>query len=256
MEHPNAVRRFSAIVSAGGQAGEDLASLLGVREKCAALFDGKALAAWAMEAALGAGAEEVVVVCGEEVREALAGARCLFATPGANPVESARNGLSQISGDHDIVFIPGDIPLIRAEHVVDFVRTLPSIEGKWLAIALASEEAINTRFGNTDAVGYLKLDGERQAAAGLSAANKDGFVSAIETLSKLAEDRKSQIKMALRFGAGDILRFFLGKMTTERAELAGKRIFGCRCAVVKGCAAELVMDVDTPEDWRALTSAT
>lgn len=254
MEHPNAIRRFSAIISAGGQAGEDLASLLGVREKCAALFDGKPLAGWAVEAALGAGAEEVVVVCGDEVRDALTGARCLFATPGRNPVESARNGLTQLSGVHDIVFIPGDIPLVRAEHVLEFVKALPAIEGRWLAIALACEMDINTRFGNSDGVGYVKLDGARFAAAGLSAANKEGFVAALETLSKLSEDRKSQVKMALRFGAGDILRFFLGRMTTRRAELAGKRIFGCTCAVVKGCAAELVMDVDTPEDWRALTS--
>jgi CTP:molybdopterin cytidylyltransferase MocA len=252
MEHPNAVRPFSAIISAGGQAGEDLASLLGVSEKCAASFEGKPLAGWAVEAAFGAGAAEVVVVCGNEVRKALSGSPCLLAEPGKNPVESAKNGLSQLSHARDIVFIPGDLPLIRAEHVLQFLQGVPANEGRWLAIALASREAVEARFGRTAAVGYLKLDGARFAAAGLSAASKEGFIAAVQTLSELSEDRKSQVKMAMRFGVGDILRFFLGRMTTERAEFAGRRIFGCTCSIVKGCAAELVMDVDTPDDWRAL----
>ena len=255
MEHSDAVRRFSAIISAGGQAGEDLASLLGVREKCAAVYHGAPLAKWAVEAALGASAEEVVVVCGDEVREALAGSSCRFAPPGANPVQSARNGLSAVPEGTDIVFIPGDLPLIRSQHVIDFVAALPRSEGNWLATGLASQESIEARFGALSGIGYVKLDRVKYAAASLSAANRGGFLNALDLLSKFSENRKSQLRMAMQFGVADILRLFTGRMTTDRAQLAGERLFGSTCYVVRTCAAELVMDVDTPQDWYALPRA-
>ena len=166
--------QFSAIISAGGQAGEDLASLLGVREKCAAVYHGAPLAKWAVEAAYGAGIDEVVVVCGAEVRAALAGSSCGFAEPGSNPVQSARNGLSQVSERNHVVFIPGDLPLVRGPMVSAFVDVLPHTESDWLATSLAPETSIADRFGSLDGIGYLRLDGRRYAAASLSAASRGG----------------------------------------------------------------------------------
>jgi hypothetical protein len=256
MEHSNAVRPFSAIISAGGQAGEDLASLLGVREKCAAVYNGKALARFAVEAAVGAGATEVVLVCGDEVRVAVDDAPCKFAPPGKNPVDSARNGLSELDSRGDIVFIPGDLPLIQSQHVLDFVAAIPPWPGEWLATGVCTRDSLEDLFGEVRGVGYLKVDGREYAAASLSAASRPGFESALALLTDIADDRKSQLRMALRFGLFDIARLYFGRMTTERAELAAKRLFGCPCKLITECAPELVMDVDTPEDWFALPRPT
>ncbi|MEO7453539.1 MAG: NTP transferase domain-containing protein [Fimbriimonadales bacterium] len=252
MAHQDAVRRFSAIISAGGQAGDDLASLLGVREKCAAMYGGRSLAFLAAEAATGAGAEQVVVVCGDEVRGTLSGFNGLLALPGKNPVESARNGLDQLETVGDIVFLPGDLPLIRPQHVSDFAAALPHAEGDWLATGVASERDVIEMFGPAAEVGYVKLDQQRFAAASLSAASRGGFERALATLSQLSESRKSQLGMALRFGLADVVRFLLGRMTTDRAQRAGMRLFGSKSFVIKGCAPELVMDVDSAADWQSL----
>lgn len=229
--------------------------MLGVREKCAAVYAGKPLAGWAVEAARGAGAREVVIVCGEEVRHATAGSDCSYATPGRNPVESARNGLQAIVPEETIVFIPGDLPLIRPEHVADFVSRIPPLDGEWLATSVASQESVRREFGEVPGIGYMKVSGRRHAAAGLSAASSDGFLNALDVLSRLSENRKSQFKMAVRFGLPNIVRLFIGTMTVERAQAAARRLFGCECRLVQDCAAALVMDVDTPEDWRTLPVA-
>ena len=76
---------------------------------------------------------------------------------------------------------------------------------------------------------------------------------AVALLSEFAGDRKSQFRMARKFGILSLLRYFVGMMTVDAAEKAGGRLFGCRTHIVTGCAAETVLDVDTPSDLEFVT---
>lgn len=251
MAHQDPVDTFCAILTAAGQAGEGLAPLLGTNEKCAALFRGKPLAAIGLEAAAGANASEVVAVAGPEVRQLL---DIPCAERGANPVDSAKNGVALLQSDAPIVFLPADLPLIQPAHIRRFVGSLPKNGGEWVAAGLVSEAELRRDYPGAPGVSSFRLSGERYVGGGLFACSRPAFDRLSPILSQLADSRKSQFGMARRFGFGGMLRLFLGRLSIKEAEAAGERAFGCLTRVVPGFAPETVLDVDTPEDWRYLTS--
>ncbi|MDQ2985677.1 MAG: nucleotidyltransferase family protein [Armatimonadota bacterium] len=253
MEHQDSIGPFSAIISAAGQAGEDLARVLGVDEKCAAMVGEQPLALAATIAALSAGASQVAIVCGPKTRAMLTPlpTRCVFAEPGTNPVESARAGARSLNPTGTILFLPGDLPFVGAEHVSEFLSELQKRipDRPWVAAGISSRVDIERRFPNAPGMGYMKLDGVQYAGGGIFAASPEGFERTLSILSKIAGNRKSQMRMALRFGPMNVIRYFTGRMTTAGAEHAGQRLFGCDSFVIPNCAPETTIDVDNAEDW-------
>jgi CTP:molybdopterin cytidylyltransferase MocA len=255
MAHQDAVSGYSAIITAGGQADDDLASVLGVREKCAGSVGGNPMVWYSVEAVLGAGVSQVVVVCGPEVREALGTGAWEFADPGSNPVDSARKGAARIPPERHILFLPADLPLIKADHVARYVQELPESKDAWLSAATAYEHAVEAKYGSPPGMQYMTVRPVRHAASGLFAGSRPGFEKAVTLLSDLAGDRKSQLRMARRFGFLSVLRYFAGLMTVEAAEKAAGRLFGCHTHLITGCAPETVLDVDTVSDYEFVMRA-
>jgi len=132
--------RFSAVIvaaGAGSRAGP------GEAKQWRALA-GRAVARWSVEALLGAGADEVVIVIGEDqearAREALAGLdRLRFTQGGALRSQSVRRGVEALSAPDDGVVLIHDAarPLLRAEHVSRLLAALELSPAAILALPLA-----------------------------------------------------------------------------------------------------------------------
>lgn len=230
-----------------------MARVLGVDEKCAAMLGDKPLVRSAVEAALGAGASQIAIVCGPKTRAALTElpAHCVFAEPGSNPVESARSGAAALRPSGTVLFLPGDLPFVEAAHVSRFLAAVQArfTDRPWVAAGMSSRSDIERRFPNAPGMGYMKLDGVQHAGGGVFAASPEGFHRTLSILSGLAGDRKSQMRMAFRFGLPNVMRYFSGRMTAAAAEAAGERLFRCDSFVIANCAPETVIDVDTTDDW-------
>jgi CTP:molybdopterin cytidylyltransferase MocA len=251
MEHQDELGTFSAVITAAGQASNDLALRMGVGEKCAAHLAGEPICRAAIEAVLGAGASTVAVVCGPETRKALGilPERCIYAEPGGGPVESAQNGYRMIAGSPTTVFLPGDLPFVRADHVVNFVQRCPLGSKHWVAAAVCSALEVSTQFPGIPGMKYSKLSGTKYAAGGIFAASQEGFETAVELAARFSRDRKSMLRMSWQFGFVNMLKFLAGAMSLGAAEQAATRLFGCEARIVTGCAPEFIADVDTIEDW-------
>jgi hypothetical protein len=228
--------------------------LLGTAEKCAALWQGKPLAAHVADAALHAGAERIAVVCGTETRSAIGetDARISFAESGPNPVESASNGVQVLGNAERIVFLPGDLPLLRGEHIRDFVDRFPTGAQPWVSAGIAAEPDIRARFPNLAGLRTMTLSRQKYCGGGLFAASSAGFKLAHSLASSMSGHRKSQLKMAVRFGPVRLFRYFIGAMSVNEAEVAAAKLFGCAAHIAVGCAPESIMDVDEPDDWSYL----
>lgn len=250
MEHQNELGRFSAVISAAGQASEDLARRIGTVEKCAARLAGRPIVAAAVEAVLAAGASQVAVVCGEETRAALGDQYgCLFAAPGTSPVRSAVNGVRELPEKGTLVFIPGDLPFIKPKHIAEFVEGCPKSQEPWVAAGVCSEPDIAARFPGIPGMKYSKLSGKRIAGGGIFAASPAGFEIAAELANDFSRDRKSALRMAWQFGVVSMLRFLIERISVKDAERAGSRLFGCAAHIIESCAPELIADIDEPADW-------
>lgn len=247
---------FSVVISAGGRAEQGLALALGVTEKCAALFAGEPMVAAPVRAALDAGAKQVVVVCGEETRNALGhiAEDVLFAQPGANPVDSAKRGAALVTGDCALVFLAGDLPLVQAAHLEDFTRRCPSESGAWVAAGVCDRDAIAGTLPGIPGLKYSRLSGRQYAGGGIFSASPAGFQAAVGLAETLSHGRKSQFTMARRFGLLNMARLFLGVLSMKSAEVAAAKVFGCAARIVPDCAPQLIADVDTVADWDFIQS--
>ncbi len=250
MEHQNELA-FSAVISAAGQASDDLALRIGTAEKCAARLRDEPICSASLGAALGAGASEVAVVCGSELRAALGPLpeRCVFAEPGAGPVESAQNGCRALSDFELMVFLPGDLPFVEAGHVAGFVSRCPKNAGPWVAAGVCDKADVTARFAEIPGMKYTTLSRKKYAGGGIFAASPEGFVKAVGLATRFAQNRKSQFRMAWQFGIPNMLKLLAGRMSIDGAESAASKLFGCEARIITGCAPELIADVDTVEDW-------
>jgi len=251
MERQNELS-FSAVISAAGRAPDGLARLMGTSEKCAALLDGEPICRAAINASLGAGAVQVAIACGPETRAAIGTlpANCIFAEPGAGPVESASNGYLALVDPQSVLLLPGDLPFVGADHVAHFIKQCPIGSGLWVAAGICGEPEVRARFPDMPGMKYLRLSGDRYAGGGIFAASPQGFANTVSLAARISKSRKSKAAMALRFGIGNMLRLLFGKVTLERAEELASELFGCNARIVTGCAPELIADVDTIEDWK------
>jgi len=250
MEYQDELKPFSAVITAAGQASNDLALRLGSYEKCAAKLGDKPICLASVQAALMAGASGLAVVCGPETRRALGPLpdRCIFAEPGEGPVESALNGRQALVAENTIVFLAGDLPFIEPDHVAGFVERCPTGQ-IWVAAGVCSDSDVVGRFPDIPGMKYSKLSGTKYAGGGIFAASQPGFEKVADLASKFSRDRKSQFRMACQFGIFNMLRFLTGTMPLNAAEVAATRLFGCESRIVTGCAPELIADVDTVDDW-------
>jgi 2-C-methyl-D-erythritol 4-phosphate cytidylyltransferase / 2-C-methyl-D-erythritol 2,4-cyclodiphosphate synthase len=105
---------------------------------------GRPVARWSAEALLGAGADEVVVVIGEDqadvARTAMAGLdRLRFTQGGTVRSQSVRAGLAALSAPDDGLVLVHDAarPLLKAEHVKRLLAALESGSAAILALPLA-----------------------------------------------------------------------------------------------------------------------
>jgi len=70
-----------------------------------------------------------------------------------------------------------------------------------------------------------------------------------ETINKTFLARKSQIGMARLLGPLFVARFLTHRLTVADIERRCLSLLGCSGRGIRGCAPELAMDIDGPEDY-------
>lgn len=197
----------------------------------------------AIEAARSAGASEIAIVGGEEVRAACGHDVERVIPERESGAENLALALEAWPGD--LLYLTSDLPYIHAEGVKDFAHRA----GGTLSIALAEGAAFARRFPGAGGFG-ITIGGERVVNGGvffLPAA----VVSRVTMLAaRLFEARKSRWRMARLAGPDLLLRFAIGTLTIANLEQRATRILGIEARAVRGCAPELAYDCDDLAAYR------
>jgi GTP:adenosylcobinamide-phosphate guanylyltransferase len=234
----------NAVITAGGLVGGEFARTIGSDVKALAPLGGSTLLDLAIDAARGAGAENIAVVGGSAVR-----ARCSSRIE--RVVEAAEDGGENVlralaAWEHGpLLYLTSDLPFVTSQSVIAFWERSA---GYALTMPLARAEDYERRFPAAPAH-LIELGGERVANGNVFCIGTDAVEPVRAWATQFFAARKSKLAMATLLGPELLLRYLVGKLTIAAIERKAQCTLGFPVAAIRDAAPELCYDVDTLEEY-------
>lgn len=245
---------WGTVVVAGGRVDEALAQAIGSDRKCLAVVEGRTcldrvLAACA-EAALG----PVAVVTGDDAWKE--GMPAVHVPDHERQIDNARAGVAAVPEADAVLLLPADAPFLSAAGLRAFVAGIearPRGE-RWLAAGLCPVDVYRGAFPECPKPSLRLRDGRWHSGA-YFAASRAGFEQATGVVAGFSEDRRSQVKMAVRLGIANAFKFATGRFSLADGERVLESVFGCQVLLVPGADPESVVDIDDPKEYAQVLQA-
>lgn len=243
--------RVNAILPAAGRISGDFAAEAGVELKALIELSGKTLLEHTIATLRATDCVDRIVVIGpEELTPAARGADIILPEGESGPDNIFRGlqWLHDSDGGHAerAMILTTDLPFLTPAAVTDFLAKCPEMD---LCLPVIRREAFEARFPDMT-IDYVRLcDGEWTMGCAFLI-NPTSLIKNRSLLDRVFVARKSQLAMARLLGPFFIARFICGRLTMADIEQRCLKLLGCSGAAVMGCAAELALDIDLPEEYR------
>lgn len=236
---------WTAVVLAGSRGPADpVAQAAGVSHKAFAPVAGRPMIARVLAALAGEPRIGRVIVVIEPDAPPLpdAGAERLDAT--SSPSLSALAGFERAGPP--VLVTTADHPLLTPAMVAHFLDQATA-SGADVAAGV-SERAVVEQAGSTARRTYLRFRDAELSGCNLFALTSPKARGALTFWQRLEAERKRPLRMAWAIGPMTLLRYLLGRLSSDAAARALGRAAGCRAAMVRMPFPEAAHDVDKPTD--------
>jgi GTP:adenosylcobinamide-phosphate guanylyltransferase len=239
---------LKAVVTAGGRIDGAFAAAAGTRVKALAPVRGATMLARMLGALRGAGANEIAVVGGDEVRAACADLVERVVDESASGSENLLRALrAWPENGEPLLYATSDLPYVTGEAVADFVRR---VAPGTLSVTLTEFRAFAARFPEAPRSYGITLAGERVVNGGLFSIPGGCAERLARVASRFFDARKRPWRMASFVSPLALIRFSLGRLSVTHLEAMAVRALGVPAAAVRACPPELAYDVDTDAEYR------
>ncbi len=235
-----------AVVTTGGRIAGEYARAAGTGVKALVELHGRTMLDRCLAALRGAGATQIAVVGGAEVRAACGACVDAFVDEGATGTENLVRALRAWPDDGvPLLYAASDMPYVGSESVGDFVRRVPPGS---VAMPLCEQAAFDARFPGAPPAG-IALAGERVVNGDVFYLPA-GAVAAVERIAgRFFEARKHPWQMARLVSPRLMVRFLFRRLGIVHLEEHAHRMLGVRAVAVRGCAPELAFDADSLAEY-------
>lgn len=161
-------------------------------------------------------------------------------------MDNVMAGLGALRGERPVLVATGDIPLVTAEAIDDFVRqSLAS--GADFTYPLVKRSEMEIQYPGSERT-YFRLRSGWHTGGNLMLANP-ALVPAIRDLGqRLFDQRKNPVGIVKTAGLGFALKFVLGRLQPEDLGEKIRQLLGGAGAAIPTTFASLAVDVDKPAD--------
>ncbi len=240
---------FEALVLAGERPGGDpLARAFGSRRKALLPLAGRPMAAHVVEALRRSASVGRIRLSGleeEDVQAVPALSGLERAPAGPTPAASV---LAALDGTCSIPLLvtTADHPLLRAATVDRFAEAAAACSAD-VAVGIVAAAVVRRRFPGARRT-YVRLSDGAVTGANLFAFLTPAAAAAARAWTEVEADRKRPWRLVRRLGAGPLLRFLAGRLSSAMlADLASSHL-GARVALLRLADPLAAVDVDRPED--------
>lgn len=241
----NSANPMMAAITAGGRADGPLAAAIGTRVKALAPFAGGKLIDTSISAARAAGAKQVAVIGGSEVREHCASLVDLTIDGAPDGRENLRLAIETAAGE-PLLLLASDLPFVTGDVTHAFVERALGCD---VALPLASEETYRRAYPG--APSHVTRVGKDRVANGSVVYFAGGVAPRmLEVAQRLFAARKSLFGMARLLGPTLLVRFVVNRLEIEHVEKRAHEVLGIQARAIRDASPALCYDVDTLADYR------
>ena len=235
---------MNAVITAGGRVDGEFASTIGQSVKALAPCRGVTLLDLAIGAAREAGANQIAVVGGAEVRRAV-DPDVRVIDEDASGSENLRRALHAWDDNAPLLYLTSDMPFISGKALRSFIDASPA---ETIALPLTEWADFTRRFPDAPPFG-ITLAGEKVVNGGafMLPAGSCGVIEAFA--ARFFEARKSPLQMAQLTGVPLLVKFLFRRLSVGALETHAQRLLRIPAKAVRNSPAELAYDVDVLEEY-------
>jgi len=236
---------MDAVITAGGRVGPPFAGIIGTTVKALAVVGGASMLERAIAAARGAGARQVAVIGGHEVRSSCGHLIDRFVDEAPSGSENVRRALN-VFVDSEFLYLTSDLPFISALALRSFMDRVPAGA---IGMPLADADAYETRF--PDAPAHAAVIGGERVANGSAFLIPARAASVIRSIAQqFFNARKNVVRMACLLGPQLLFKYALRRLRILDIETRAAVVLGFPAHAIRDCAPELCYDVDDLGDYQ------
>jgi CTP:molybdopterin cytidylyltransferase MocA len=186
----------------------------------------------------------------EALKEEYGSDRVLVLEPAGGMLENLAAGLEALSGFSRVLVVTGDIPLLTAEIVEEFIRLCGDAEAE-VYYPIIPREAVETRYPGVQRT-YVRLREGSFTGGNVGLVDPRALKRSLERAGDFVRLRKKPFRLALVVGPGFFCRFLLGRLSVKNVERRMCRLLGFSGRAVIADLPEIGVDVDKPADLAAV----
>ncbi|MBI1879570.1 MAG: NTP transferase domain-containing protein [Chloroflexi bacterium] len=245
---------MEAIITAGGISAPDdpLYMLIGVEKKALIPLAGQPMVSWVIEALVGSGLINHIVIVGLKSEELYSSDLSLhFVESREGLLDNVLAGVDKIReinpAAEKILLCSSDIPLITPESVRGFIAECGP-QAADIYYAVVEEKTMEARFPNSKRT-FVPFKGGRYSGGDVFLIDMAAAKGNVELFRSLTGSRKNYLAQARMLGLGFIVRFLLRLMAVDEAAERARQRMNLNARVVVTRFAELGMDLDKPHQY-------
>lgn len=146
-----------------------------------------------------------------------------------------------------VLILTTDLPFLTPDAIRGFLDACPA--GIDLCMPILNREEFEARFSYRSARYVPLRDGEWMIGCAFLV-DPAALVRNRSAVERVFAARRSRVGMARILGPAFVLRFLARRLTVGHIEQRCQEMLGCTGRGIRGCAPELALDIDYPEDYR------
>jgi GTP:adenosylcobinamide-phosphate guanylyltransferase len=238
-----------AVILAGGRADDEIALAGAKAVKALVELGGRPMVSYVIDALKAAGVGPIWVVtsveAAREMFEAVADGAQVLATAEPYFTDTLEVGLTAAGKAPSVLICTGDLPLLTAEAVRDFLDRARATGAEVIYSAVAIDDLKPPYEGEVRT--KVKLREGRVSGGNVVLANPQALRRAVAMVQRAFAGRKNPFALARLFGVSFIARYLLGTLDVPTLRVRGSRMLGCKVDVVISKYPEICFDIDHPE---------
>ncbi len=187
-----------------------------------------------------------IVIIGSEDLKPFLPPDAVLVENGADLLQSARNGLAEVSDSQEVLVATSDIPLITPEAIQDFLQLCRQKEAD-LFYSAVRQETILAKYPQSKRT-FVKLKDGVFTGGNLILLRPASLEKCWHIGGKLLEARKNPLALGNIIGKGFLIKLMLGRVSLSEAEKKVSEVLQVKGTVIISSYPEIGVDVDKPED--------
>jgi GTP:adenosylcobinamide-phosphate guanylyltransferase len=243
------MRKFDALVLAGGMNNELLWQTSGVREEALIPIGDRAMVEYVVAALRGSRQIGRIALVGPvaPLLRIFEGERdLLFAPPGETAIESTANGLAVLQASKWLLVVTADIPLLTAEAVEDFLQRCLVREADFF-YAIVSRGANEAKFPGIKRT-YVHLREGTFTGGNVFLVRPELALDCLKRGVDIVRLRKKPVRLARLIGWNFIVKLLLKRLTLVEAEQCFSQLLGLKGLAIPSPYPGIGIDVDKISD--------